>query len=90
MIVKEMGWVGMQRVQMTWYNKKKGVHVNIAMKTPQFGELMTSHATVNFHRVTSDSISVRNHQICSFLTMLKRFKIISNGRSTFSVIGCEG
>jgi len=85
-----MWWVGMQRVQMTWYRMKKGVHVNMAMKNPQFGELMTSYATVNVHRVTSDGISVGNHQICSLLTMLERFKIISNGRSTFSVICCEG
>jgi len=79
----------MQRVQITWYRMKKGVHVNMAMKTPQFGELMTSYATLNVHRVTSDSISLGKHQICTLLTKLKRLKIISNRRSTFSVICCE-
>jgi len=88
MIVKGMWWVGMQRVQITWYRMKKGDDVNIAMKTPQFGELMTSHATLNFHRVTSDSISVGNHQICSLLIVLKRFEIVYCGRSRFSVICC--
>jgi len=42
----------MQRVQMTWYRMKKRDDVNIAMKNPQFEELMTSYATVNVHRVT--------------------------------------
>jgi len=38
MIVKEMWWVGMQRVQMTWYRMKKVDDVNIAMKNPHFVE----------------------------------------------------
>jgi len=74
-----MWWVGMQRVQMTWYRMKKGDDVNILMKNPQFEELMTSYATVNLHRVTSDSISVRNHQICSLLTMLEQSKLYLMG-----------
>jgi len=67
---------------------KKGDDVNIAMKTPQFGELMSSRSTVNFNRVTSDSISVGKHQICSVLIVLKSFKILSYGRTRFSVICC--
>ena len=51
--------------------------------------LLTSHATVSFHRVTSDSMSVGNHQICCLLIMMKRFKLISYERNWFSVICCE-
>jgi hypothetical protein len=58
-------------------------------KTHNSLNLLTSHATLSFHWVTSDNMSLWNHHICSLLIMLRHFKIISVVRSSFSVICSE-
>jgi hypothetical protein len=59
-------------------------------KTHNWVNLLSRRSTVNFHWVTSDNMFVGNHQICYLLIMLRQFKIIFCGWTSFSVICSEG